>query len=426
MDLIQYLSQGKDKKGKLIKMKGKKKLDRIPRRGRGFGQRHRAYREKKEKDSSVDKQLLALLTILTKQNQTAIDLSNPEALNPFIEKDRQTYSMKFDSNKKPDKEDLYTMDEKKGIRKELTSGQVSQEGEEVGVDIKNKLEDYKIKWKDIVDKQEELNQELNDIQFGNMREAAQENFRLQNLEVKENVFSLQQELQEDLNQATDLNKYKDFVNVTNGLLQDSIDNFVEVDNRISKELKQSKQSLAEETEGFKALQEDTFNEKLQLQEGYDLLDIELVKSQDKEMQLKDELNTITGQYTKLQEKVFQMETNPTSPPRVEIQPEIEIPKPKPTEEELQARKDKKEALRVGREELEKKRKFQENENTKLTSQLTDWSTNASKNYSKTIQQKVEKLFGEEENEKIKRLGPALAPKVKRIKQLLKEKRGVDF
>ena len=63
MDLIQYLSQGKDKKGKLIKRKGKKKLDRIPRRGRGFGQRHRAYREKKEKDSSVDKQLLALLTI---------------------------------------------------------------------------------------------------------------------------------------------------------------------------------------------------------------------------------------------------------------------------------------------------------------------------------------------------------------------------
>ena len=52
MDLIQYLSQGKDKKGKLIKRKGKKKLDRIPRRGRGFGQRHRAYREKKEKDSS--------------------------------------------------------------------------------------------------------------------------------------------------------------------------------------------------------------------------------------------------------------------------------------------------------------------------------------------------------------------------------------
>ena len=74
MDLIQYLSQGKDKKGKLIKRKGKKKLDRIPRRGRGFGQRHRAYRETKEKDSSVDKQLLALLTILTKQNQTAVDL----------------------------------------------------------------------------------------------------------------------------------------------------------------------------------------------------------------------------------------------------------------------------------------------------------------------------------------------------------------
>ena len=51
MDLIQYLSQRKDKKGKLTSKKtkgvGKKKLDRIPRRGRGFGQRHRAYREYK-------------------------------------------------------------------------------------------------------------------------------------------------------------------------------------------------------------------------------------------------------------------------------------------------------------------------------------------------------------------------------------------
>tara|TARA_R110000765_G_scaffold101532_3_gene189690 strand:+ start:2061 stop:3344 length:1284 start_codon:yes stop_codon:yes gene_type:complete len=427
MDLIQYLSQGKDKKGKLIKRKGKKKLDRIPRRGRGFGQRHRAYREKKEKDSSIDKQLLALLTTIVKQNQPKIDLSNPQALNPFIEKDRQTYSMKFDSNKKPDKEDLYTMDEKKGIRKQITMGEGEDiEGEEGGVDIQNKLEDYKTKWSDIVELQQELNQEINDIPIGSMREVAQENLRMQNLEVKESVFSLQQELQEDLNQATDLNKYKDFVNLQKTVLEDSIDNFVAVDNRISKELKQSKQSLTEETEGFKALQEDTFNEKLQLQQGYDLLDIELVKSQDKEMQLKDELNTVTGQYTKLQEKVFQMETNPTSPPRVEIEPEIEIPKPKPTEEELQAKKEKKEALRIGREELEKKKQFQENENTKLTTQLTDWSTNASKNYSKSIQQKVEKLFGEEENEKIKRLGPSLAPKVKRIKQLLKEKRGVEF
>ena len=425
MDLIDYLSQGRDKKGKLIKRKGKKKLDRVRRRGRGFGQRHRTYREKKEKDSSIDKQLLALLTTLTKQNQKTVDLSNPNALNPFIEKDRQTYSMKFDSNKKTDKEDLYTMDEKKGVRKAITTGEVSQEEEKIEVDIQNKLEDYKSKWSDIVETQEELRQELNDIPMGNMREVAQENFRLQNLQVKENVFSLQQELQEDLNQARDLNKYKDFVNLQKTVLEDSVNNFVEVDNRISQELKQSKQILVEETEGFKALQEDTFNEKLLLQEGYDLLDIELVKSQNKEMQLKDELNTITGQYTKLQEKVFQMETNPTSPPRVEIQPEIEIPKPKPTEEQLKAREEKEEALRVGREELERKKKFQENENTKLTEQLKTWS-GSSKNYSKTIQQKVEKLFGEEENEKIKKLGPALAPKVKRIKQLLKEKRGVEF
>ena len=57
-----------------------KKLDKIPRRGRGFGQRHRAYREYKNsnKASETDTKILALLTTLVKQNQPTIDLSKPE------------------------------------------------------------------------------------------------------------------------------------------------------------------------------------------------------------------------------------------------------------------------------------------------------------------------------------------------------------
>ena len=420
MDLIQYLSQGKDIKGKLIKRKGKKKLDKIPRRGRGFGQRHRAYREKKEKDSSIDKQLLALLTTIVKQNQPKIDLSNPEALNPFIEKDRQTYSMKFDSNKKPDKEDLYTMDEKKGIRKQITMG----EGEDM-VDRQNKLADYETKWEELVETQESLKQQLDDIPDGNIRGEAQENFRLQNLEIKENVFSLQQELQEDLNQAENVKAYKDFVDFQKKFLENSVNNFVSVDNRLAQELKTEKTQLGEDTEGFKILQEQTFQEKEELIKGNKLLQIDLEKSQSKEMELKELLDKTTSDLTKQKEKVYQMETNPAkSPPRVEVE-EVELPKPKPTEEELKAKKEKKEALRIGREQIQRKKEQEEKRNVILTQELAEWSKGSS-SYSKTIKKKVIELFGSEVNEKIKALGGSLEPKQKKLKQLLQEKRGVEF
>ena len=92
MDLIEYLTSYK--KGKQIRKK-KIRKGRIPRRARGFGQRGSKYNSSKNQNvrDNIDKQLLALLTILTKQNQSKIDLSNPEALNPFVERDRQLYSM---------------------------------------------------------------------------------------------------------------------------------------------------------------------------------------------------------------------------------------------------------------------------------------------------------------------------------------------
>lgn len=445
MDLIQYLSQRKDKEGKLIKKKKKGKKERIPRRGRGFGQRHRVYRENKSKTNDTDTKILALLTTLLKQNKQAVDLSNPDALNPFVEKDRQKYSMKFDSEKQ--KKDILTEpteEEKKGIRKQLTMGDEGdissfiegvessyQDAEQKQIElatITNKLADYESKWTDIVETQESLKQELDDIPVGNVRDTAQENFRLQNLEVKENVFSLQQQLQDDLNQAVDLNDYKDFIDFQKKVLGVSVDNFVAVDDRLAQELKAGKKKLGEEIKGFTQLQEETFQEKLEIKKANELLNVELEKSQQKEMKMMDELNTITGEYTKLKEKVYQMETNPPakSPPRVEVE-EIELPKPKPTEEELKARKEKKEALRIGREQLARKKKEEEERKIELTKFLTDW-VKSTRSYAGNTQKKVVELFGEEENEKLIALGgqDAYTLKKQAVRQLLQEKRGVEF
>jgi len=466
MDLIQYLSQRKDKEGKLIvKKKGKKKKEkkeRIPRRGRGYGQRHRAYRENKSKTNDTDTKILALLTTLLKQNQPAVDLSKPEALNPFIEKERQTYSMKFEPKIKTLEERLsqveqkqLTMGEQEEPLKQLTMGEISspplspsqsvkdvgsfiegietsyQDAEQKQIElatITNKLADYENKWTNIVETQESLKQELDDIPVGNMRDVAQENFRLQNLEIKEDVFSLQNQLQDDLNQAVDLNDYKDFIDFQKKVLKDSVNNFVAVDNRLAGELIQSKKKLGEEIEGFTQLQEETFQEKQQIQKANELLNVELEKSQQKEMEMMDELNAITNQYTKLEQKVYELETNPqsaSSPPRVEVE-EIELPKPKPTEEELKKQKEEEEALELARQQLARKREIQERKNKADTDLLINMvKTKAT--FSPTLKEAFKRLFGAEELEKIRKLGGGTAPpKLKRIKQLLQEKRGVEF
>ncbi len=460
MDLIQYLSQRKEKKGKLTSKKtkgvGKKKLDRIPRRGRGFGQRHRAYREYKNsnKASETDTKILALLTTLVKQNQPTIDLSKPETLNPFIEREKQTYSMKFEPKIKTLEERLGQVEQKQLTMGEQTQPEETQAltmGDEGDISsfiqdvessfedkeqkaielatISSKLADYETKWTDIVETQEELKQEIDDIPVGDMRDVAQENFRLQNLEVKEDVFSLQQELQEDLNQAGDLRKYKGFIDFQKKLLGVSVNNFVEVDNRLAGELIKGKKKLGEEAEGFKQFQELTFNEKLEIQKANDLLKLDLEKSQQKETELMEGLNDITSQFTKLQQKVYEMETNPEkakSPPRVEVE-EMELPKPKPTEEELQKQKEKKEALRIGREQMKKQKEREELVKANLTKQLTDWVKSTS-SYGKTTQKKIIDLFGEEQNKKLISLGgkDAYSLKKQAIKQLLQEKRGVEF
>ena len=453
MDLIQYLSQIKDKQGKLISkkktIKGKKKQDRIPRRARGFGQRHRVYREHKKKESEIDTKILALLTTLVKQNQPQIDLSKTEALNPFMEREKQTYSMTFEPKVKSLEERLAQVERKAiDIGEEtktktfLDTGleqaqNLIQQQEQKAIElatINNQFTDYQHKWNEVIAEQESLNQTLGEVNMGNMNENAQEHFRLENVKVKENILSLQNELQEELNEAKDLNDYKQFIDFQKQVLGESINNFVSVDNRLAEELVKGKEKLTkeairldEEQKGFEKLQEQTFNEKREIQKQNELLNLELEKSQLKETDLMEELNTITSSFTKLQDKVYQMETNPEkakSPTRVEVE-EVELPKPLPTEEELKAEKQKKEDMEIGKRQRQRQEQQKEIVDKRLTKELIEW-TKSSKSYGSKTQEKIIKLFGEEENKRIKALGGSLAPKQNRIKQLLIEKRGVEF
>lgn len=452
MDLIEYLttyknafdkSKGKKELGKtkgsikptgssasLVRKKTtKKKKDRIPRRARGFGQRHRVYRENKNKSSEFDKQLLVLLSSLVKQNQPQ---QPAEALNSFIERDRQTYSMTFEPKVKSFEERLAKVETKAIDMGEEVESKSFLDKQNQLASINNKFVDYQEKWNELKENQESLNQMLSDINVGNVNENAQEEFRMDNVKVKEDILSLQYDLQENLNEASDLNDYKQFIDFQKQVLEPSINNYVAVDNRLTKELVKGKEKLTqeairldEEQKGFEILQEQTFNEKREVQKQNDLLNLELVKSQEKESNLMDEMNSITSQFSKLQEKVYQMETNPEkakNPKRVEIE---ELPKPKPSEEELLAKKDKKEALRLGREQMEEKKQAKERQNKKDTDELVKLVKDK-KVFSPTLKEAFERLFGEEELKKVKALGGSSAPKLRSIKQLLETKRDVEF
>lgn len=445
MDLIEYLTQKSKLTSKKKSIKRKKKQDRIPRRARGFGQRHRAYRENKNKSSEIDNKILALLTTIAKQNQPQIQTT--QALNPFMEREKQTYSMSFEPKVKSLEERLAQVERKaidmgeetipktfldKGLEE---AENIIRQGEQKQIELArlhNEFVDYQEKWNEVRQDQEKLNETISSLKTIN--ETAQEEFRLENVKVKENILSLQNELQEELNEASDLNDYKQFIDFQKQVLGESINNFVSVDNRLAEELVKGKEKLTEEAKrldeeqkGFEKLQEQTFNEKKEIEKQNELLNLELVKSQEKETDLMDEMNSITSQFSKLQEKVYQMETNPEkakSPPRVEVE-EVELPKPKPTEEELKKKAEEEEALKLGRKQIEQKKQNQERQNKKDTDELVKLVKNK-KVFSPTLKEAFERLFGEEELKKVKALGGSSAPKLNKIKQLLETKRGVEF
>lgn len=229
MDLIEYLSGFK--KGKKLRKKVSKGRNKIPRRARGFGQRSSKYNSSANQSfrDNIDKQLLALLTTLTKQNQTTIDLSNPNSLNPFIEKDKQTYSMKFDSNKK----DLYTMDEKQGIRKAIDLPKTNPlKIKETKNLIFNVSQDIDSRVEEVLEDQKELLTKLETITV--MSPEAAEDFRDQNIRLKEQVLSETTRIQGMLNEAEDLNDYRGLIEKQNNMIDKTTRGFANIDNDLSK------------------------------------------------------------------------------------------------------------------------------------------------------------------------------------------------
>tara|TARA_R110000824_G_scaffold160368_1_gene335091 strand:+ start:1383 stop:2315 length:933 start_codon:yes stop_codon:yes gene_type:complete len=229
MDLIEYLSGFK--KGKKLRKKISRGRNKIPRRGRGFGQRSSKYNSSANQSfrDNMDKQLLALLTTLTKQNQTTIDLSNPKALNPFIEKDKQTYSMKFDSNKN----DLYTMDEKQGIRKAIDLPKTNPvKIKETKNLIFNVSQDIDSRVEEVLEDQKELLTKLETITV--MSPEAAKDFRDQNIRLKEQVLSETTRIQGMLNEAEDLNDYRGLIEKQNNMIDKTIRGFANIDNDLSK------------------------------------------------------------------------------------------------------------------------------------------------------------------------------------------------
>lgn len=229
MDLIEYLSGFK--KGKKLRKKVSKGRNKIPRRARGFGQRSSKYNSSANQSfrDNIDKQLLALLTTLTKQNQTTIDLSNPNSLNPFIEKDKQTYSMKFDSNKK----DLYTMDEKQGIRKAIDLPKTNPlKIKETKNLIFNVSQDIDSRVEEVLEDQKELLTKLETITV--MSPEAAQDFRDQNIRLKEQVLSETTRIQGMLNEAEDLNDYRGLIEKQNNMIDKTTRGFANIDNDLSK------------------------------------------------------------------------------------------------------------------------------------------------------------------------------------------------
>ena len=324
VDLITYLQQAIKNKSKLVNkpIKKQKKSPRVARRGLGFGMRHRNYKNYKDnKKENINSQLITLLTGIFK-NMNPKNSSEDRSLNPFLEKEKQNYSMTFEPRVKNIEEKLLSIENKNKSKDENIQKNMKAIKNVNMTEINNKLADYEIKWTDLIENQDSLIQEINDIEVGNMGSHIQDRFRNENLDNKSEILSLQRELQEDINDAEDLNDYKSFIDFQNKVLNNSVDNFVEVDNRISQELKDSKI-------GFEELQKITESEKLKLK-------VDLENNQEKVLQLSSDLNDVSSAYKKTKDKLQQYELSNPKPPRLEVKKsgesddeEFKPPSPKP-------------------------------------------------------------------------------------------------
>ncbi len=306
MDLIEYLSGFK--KGKKLRKKIGRGRNKIPRRGRGFGQRSSKYYSSANQSfrDNMDKQLLALLTTLTKQSQTTIDLSNPQALNPFVEKDKQTYSMKFDSNKKPDKEDLYTMDEKQGIKKAITLPKTNPAKiKETKNLIFNVSQDIDSRVEEVLEDQKELLTKLETII--EMSPEAAEDFRDQNIKLKEQVLSETTRIQGMLNDAEDLNDYRGIIVKQNDMIDKTIRGFANIDNDLSKRQVGEKEKLQKATEVISRELGNLVEQVGGRAEEMEGLKLKLERNELREQNLKQELAEMESIVDKQHKEMFAME-----------------------------------------------------------------------------------------------------------------------
>ena len=285
MDLIEYLQSYK--KGKpLMRKKGKRKPGR-PRRARGYGQRSSKYNSSNNQsfNNNMEKLLTTILAAVTVK-PTPEKLMEGTTYNPLGARigERERFNRMYN---RPDLEDQFTIDEKKGIRKAIKGAEEVEEDpekiEQQKVFIFNTTQDFDMKMKEILDKQNDLETDFSAaVDFGDDSDISEDkrdqpsniplsfeastNLRKANLKIKEEVVAQSLKLQELLNDAEDLNDYKDLLKKQNELISKTTNGFVRMDNYIAEEQNRSINELEDEIADQRALVMEGLEEGLQNQE----------------------------------------------------------------------------------------------------------------------------------------------------------------
>jgi len=291
MDLIEYLQSYK--KGKpLMRKRGKRKPGR-PRRARGYGERSSKYNSSNNQsfNNNMEKLLTTILAAVTVK-PTPEKLMEGTTYNPLGARigEREMFSRMYN---RPDLEDQFTMDEKKGIRKAIKAEEEEKDPEKIEqqkVFIFNTTQDFDTKFEEILQKQEELYADLGQLvdydpdpkENMPLSTEAARNFRQTNLKIKEEVVAQSLKLQELLNDAEDLNDYKDLLKKHNELISKTTENFAKIDNDIAEQQNRTINDLKEDLDSYG----DELMDGLQLGRDYvEKFQVELAEN----IKLKEEL-----------------------------------------------------------------------------------------------------------------------------------------
>ncbi len=291
MDLIEYLQSYK--KGKpLMRKRGKRKPGR-PRRARGYGERSSKYNSSNNQsfNNNMEKLLTTILAAVTVK-PTPEKLMEGTTYNPLGARigEREMFSRMYN---RPDLEDQFTMDEKKGIRKAIKAEEEEKDPEKIEqqkVFIFNTTQDFDTKFEEILQKQEELYADLGQLvdydpdpkENMPLSTEAARNFRQANLKIKEEVVAQSLKLQELLNDAEDLNDYKDLLKKHNELISKTTENFAKIDNDIAEQQNRTINDLKEDLDSYG----DELMDGLQLGRDYvEKFQVELAEN----IKLKEEL-----------------------------------------------------------------------------------------------------------------------------------------